>query len=53
MKIVFYIALIGKTLLIFLTKIGIFVRFMRTIISHALNGPFYVKVFFNQFVNIV
>ena len=49
MKIVFYVALIGKTLLIFLTKVGIFTRFTWKILSHALNGPFYVKIFLNQF----
>ena len=52
MKTVFYVALIGKTLLIFLTKVGIFARFTWKILSHALNGPFYVKIFLNQFVNI-
>ena len=52
MRTVFYVALIGKTLLIFLTKVGIFARFTWKILSHALNGPFYVKIFLNQFVNI-
>ena len=50
MKTVFYVVLIGKTLLIFLTKIGLFVRFIWKILSHALNGPFYVKIFLNQFI---
>ena len=52
MKIIFYVALIGKTLLIFLTKVGVFVRFTWKILSHVLNGPFYVKIFLNQFINI-
>ena len=52
MKIVFYAALIGNKLLIFLTNVGIFVRFMWKIILHALAGPFYAKAFFNQLINI-
>jgi len=52
MRTVFYVALIGKTLLIFLTEVGFFARFTWKILSHALNGPFYFKIFLNQFVNI-
>ena len=52
MKIIFYISLIGKTLLMFLTKVGIFSRFIWKILSHALKGPFYAKTFFNQLIQI-
>ena len=52
MKIIFYIALIGKTLLMFLTKVGIFSRFIWKILSYALTGPFYAKTFFNQLIQI-
>ena len=52
MKIIFYIALIGKTLLIFMTKVGIFSRFIWKILSYALTGPFYAKAFFNQLIQI-
>ena len=45
MKIIFFIALIGKTLLIFMTKVGIFARFTWKILSYALTGPFYAKTF--------
>ena len=52
MKIIFYISLIGKTLLMFLTKVGIFSRFIWKILSYALTGPFYAKTFFNQLIQI-
>ena len=52
MKTVFYVALIGKTLLIFLTKVGIFVKFTCKVLLHALNGPFYLKTFLHQCINI-
>ena len=52
MKIIFYIALIGNTLLIFMSKIGIFSRFTWKILSCALTGPFYAKALFNQLIQI-
>lgn len=52
MKIIFYLALIGKTLLTFFTNIGILARFTLKIISYALIGPFYAKMFFNQLIQI-
>ena len=52
MKIIFYIALIGKTLLILFTKVGILSRFIFKILSYALTGPFYAKAFFNQLIQI-
>ncbi len=52
MKIFFYAALIGKAILIFLTKIGTFTKFISKIFAHALTGPFYAKIFLSQLVNI-
>ena len=52
MKIIFYIALIGNTLLIFMAKIGVFCRFTWKILSYALTGPFYAKAFVNQLIQI-
>ena len=52
MKIIFYIALIGNTLLIFMAKLGVFCRFTWKILSYALTGPFYAKAFFNQLIQI-
>ena len=48
MKIVFYIAYIGKIFLIFLTKLGRFTRFLLKILSHGFGGPFYTKIFINH-----
>ncbi len=52
MKILFYVALVGKTLLIFLTKVGIFARFTWKILLHAFTGPFYAKIFLTHLINI-
>ena len=52
MKLVFYIAYIGKTFLILLTKLGRFTRFTWGIVSHGVRGPFYPKIFINHFINI-
>ena len=52
MKIVFYVAYIGKIFLIFLTKLGRFTRFTWRIISQGLHGPFYTKIFLNHLINI-
>ena len=52
MKFVFFIALIGKTLLTFMAKVGIFVRFTWKILAHAVTGPMYLKILFNQLVQI-
>ena len=52
MNIVFYVAYIGKTFLIFLTKLGRFTRFTWKILSHVISGPFYPKIFVNQLINI-
>ena len=52
MKIIFYIALIGNSLLIVMSKIGIFSIFTWKILSYALRGPFYAKAFFNQLIQI-
>ena len=52
MKIVFYVAYIGKIFLIFLTRLGRFTRFTWKIISQAFHGPFYTKIFLNHLINI-
>ena len=52
MKIVFYIAYIGKTFLIFLTNVGVFTRFLWKILSQVFYGPFYVKIFLNQLITV-
>ena len=52
MKIIFYIALLGNTILKFMAKIGVFCRFTWKILSYALTGPFYAKAFFNQLIQI-
>ncbi|MDC3076331.1 ABC transporter permease [Paracoccaceae bacterium] len=52
MRIVFYVAYIGKTFLIFLTKLGRFTMFTWKILSHVISGPFYPKIFVNQLINI-
>ena len=52
MKIVFYVELVGKSFLIFLSKVGIFSRFIWNILSQAIKGPFYSKIFLNQLVQI-
>lgn len=52
MKVVFYVAYIGQTFLIFLAKVGTFARFTWKILSHGFYGPFYLKIFLNQLINI-
>ena len=52
MKIVFYIAYIGKTFLIFLTNVGVFTRFLWKTLCHGVHGPFYVKIFLNQLITL-
>ncbi len=52
MKTVFYVAYIGNTFLIFLTKVGVFTKFLWKILSHGFYGPFYPKIFFNQLISI-
>ena len=52
MKIVLYIELIGKTTLIFMTKVGVFSRFTWRILFYAVTGPFYAKAFLNQLIQI-
>lgn len=47
-----HIASVGRTFLILLSKIGVFLRFIAKIVEHGLIGPFYPKIFFNQLVNI-
>ena len=51
MKIVLYVAYIGKIFLIFLTKLGRFTRFTWRIISQGFHGPFIPK-FLNHLINI-
>ena len=52
MKIVFYIADIGETFLIFLTNVGVFTRFLWRILCHGFHGPFYIKIFLNQLIMV-
>ncbi|MDC3108171.1 ABC transporter permease [Paracoccaceae bacterium] len=52
MKIVFYVAYIGKAFLIFLTKLGRLTKFMSNVFSFGLSGPFYTKIFLNHLINI-